>query len=74
MNDQPNQQEPQRLADPAILQAALQRAGREALLQHARAGNSVSVVRDGKVVWLTPEEILARFAPRAGTDGQADRG
>jgi hypothetical protein len=68
MSDRPSKREPQRLADPKLIQAALQRAGREALLQHARAGNPVSVLRDGKVVWIPPEEILARFAapPAAG--------
>ncbi len=36
---------------------ALARAVRQALLQHKRMGNPVAVWRDGKVVWLAPEEI-----------------
>ena len=36
---------------------AYERAVREALLKHKRAGNPVPVERDGKIVWLQPEEI-----------------
>lgn len=37
--------------------AALRRAVREALERHRRLGNPVCVWRDGKVVWLSPEEL-----------------
>jgi hypothetical protein len=37
---------------------AIRRAVREAVLEHALLGHSVSVWRDGKVVWLSPEEIF----------------
>ncbi len=46
----------------AMIEAAVQRAVRAAVLAHARAGNPVSTWRDGQVVWVQPEEILARFA------------
>lgn len=36
---------------------ALARAVREALLQHKRAGNPVATWRDGKVVWIQPNDI-----------------
>ncbi len=36
---------------------AFERAVREALLKHKRAGNQVAVWRDGKVVLLQPDEI-----------------
>lgn len=36
---------------------AYERAVREALLMHKRAGNPVPIERDGKLVWLQPEEI-----------------
>jgi hypothetical protein len=52
------------LANRPLIEAALGRAVRDALLQHARAGRSVAVGKDGKVVWLSPEEILARFADK----------
>lgn len=35
----------------------LRRAVRKALLDHKRAGNSIAVLRDGKVVIIPPEEI-----------------
>ena len=34
------------------------RAVREAVLEHKRAGNSIAVWRDGKVVIVPPEEIF----------------
>jgi hypothetical protein len=49
------------MAQNAELDAAHARATREALLEHARAGRSVSQRIDGKVVWVTPEEIFARY-------------
>lgn len=36
---------------------AYERAVREALLKHKRAGNPVAVSQDGRVVLLQPEEI-----------------
>ena len=36
---------------------AYERAVREALLKHKRAGNPVPIERDGKMVWLQPDEI-----------------
>jgi hypothetical protein len=36
---------------------AYERAVREALLMHKRAGNPVPIERDGKLVWLQPEDI-----------------
>ena len=36
---------------------ALARAVRQALLEHKRAGNPVATWRDGKVVWIEPEEL-----------------
>jgi len=50
------------LGDNALVTEAIARGVREALLQHARAGLPAAETRDGKVVWITPEEILARFA------------
>ena len=46
--------------DKAVMHAAVSKAMREAVLSHARAGNPVPVLRDDKVVWIPPEEILAR--------------
>lgn len=46
--------------DSELMTAAVAKATREAVLQHARAGQPVATWRDGKVVWLSPEEIFAR--------------
>jgi hypothetical protein len=45
------------LADREKLTEALTTGVREALKKHKQAGNPVVVWRDGKIVWLKPEEI-----------------
>jgi hypothetical protein len=50
------------LADSSTISAALNRAARDAVLDHARAGNPVATMRDGKVVWLQPDEVFALVA------------
>lgn len=57
------------LADPRRIDAAVRAAAREAVLRHARLGQPVCTLRDGKVVWLSPEEVFALFV-----DGPASRG
>jgi hypothetical protein len=52
----------EKLKDTDAITAAVQRAAREAVLAHARAGFPVAGWQNGKVVWIPPEEILARFA------------
>lgn len=47
----------QRVQDVKIVEEALAKAVCEALRDHKRAGNPVPESRDGKVRWLTPEEI-----------------
>lgn len=41
--------------------AAVVEGVRNAVLEHARMGRSVCESRDGKVVWVTPEEVFARY-------------
>lgn len=36
---------------------ALKKAVQEALVHHKQAGNPIVVWRNGKIVWLKPEEI-----------------
>lgn len=45
----------------APLEAALQKAAQEAVLDHARAGLPVAETRDGQTVWVPPDEVLKRF-------------
>jgi len=44
-------------ADPERITQALAIGVRDALLKHKQAGNPIVVWRDGKIVWLKPEEI-----------------
>ncbi|MBM2837752.1 MAG: hypothetical protein HW415_377 [Deltaproteobacteria bacterium] len=45
-------------AEGTLIDRALKQAVHEALLQHKRAGNPIAVWRDGKIVWLNPEDIV----------------
>ena len=42
---------------PGLVDAAMQKAVRQALRRHKLLGESIAVSRDGKVVILPPEEI-----------------
>lgn len=55
------------LQDRAVIQAAIAKGTREAVLAHARAGHSIPVYRNGKVIWIPPEEILARHGQEPPT-------
>jgi len=45
------------LADSKLIEGALRRAVRMALERHKRAGNPVATWRDGRVVWIAPEDL-----------------
>ena len=47
--------------DLAVIQRAHYLATKDALLEHARMGRSVSASRDGKIVDVSPAEIFARY-------------
>lgn len=49
--------------DFAAIDEAVREAMRDEVLSHPREGRSVPTFRDGRVIWITPEEILNRFAP-----------
>jgi hypothetical protein len=50
------------LANHDLITAAVHRAIREAVLNHAQAGQSIAVSQNGEVVWIPPTEILANSA------------
>ena len=54
---------------------AIQEGVRDALREHALLGRSVSIWRDGKIIWLTPAEILEELrraeSPNGGVNGPA---
>ncbi len=47
----------ERVKDLELVDRALARAFREAILRHKQAGNPICVWRDGQVVWIAPEDI-----------------
>ena len=49
------------LIDLAAIDRAHAAANKDALLEHARMGRSVSEWRDGKIVTVMPAEIFARY-------------
>ena len=44
--------------DKEKISQALAKGVHEALLRHKQAGNPVVTWRDGRIVWLKPEEII----------------
>jgi len=49
------------MIDHNKIDAALDVAFRDMLLEHARLGRPVCESRDGEVVWISPTEIFARY-------------
>ncbi len=47
----------ERAGDPKRIERALRAAVRDALQRHKRDGDPVAVWREGRVVWLPPDEI-----------------
>jgi hypothetical protein len=58
------------MGDRALVDAAIERGVREAVLKHARLGQPVPTLKDGKVVWLSPEEVFALLGESANGRGQ----
>ena len=52
------------LAEAQKVEAAVQAAVRDALIQHKRAGNPIAVWENNQVVWIQPEEIEIPEEPR----------
>ena len=48
------------LNDPEKVRQIIQSAINDALLKHKRAGNAVCELREGKVVWIKPKDIVIR--------------
>ncbi|TET34118.1 MAG: hypothetical protein E3J72_15205 [Planctomycetota bacterium] len=49
------------MKDGKLVDAALAAGVREALIRHIKAGEPVVEWKDGKTVWLPPEEIKKRI-------------
>jgi hypothetical protein len=50
-----------RFAEPGFVESAIQTGVKEALRGHAQAGRDVPIWQDGRVVWVSAAELLARF-------------
>lgn len=48
---------PHVIVSDSKIEMAVHRAVRETITRHKRAGNPIAVWREGKVLWLSPEEI-----------------
>jgi hypothetical protein len=51
---------------------AIQRGVREALRESALLGHPVCVSKGGKIVWLSPEQVLEKFGRAEPLDGSAN--
>jgi len=47
----------ERLQNVNLIERAFKRAVRDALIRHKQAGNPIAEWRDGRVVWIQPEDI-----------------
>jgi len=45
------------IAEGTQIDEAVRQAVKEAVLKHKQAGNTIVAMKDGKMVWLKPEEI-----------------
>jgi hypothetical protein len=58
MNDENDDRTPaERVNDVERILECMREAVRDALRIHKKLGNPIAVWRDGKVVWIPPEEI-----------------
>jgi hypothetical protein len=57
--------------DDELMTEAIRQGVREELLSHAKAGNSVPVSENGKLVWLSPDEIYQRLGHPLRPDTKA---
>ncbi len=48
------------MSDPKKIRQIIQSAINDALLKHKQAGNPVCELRNGKIVWIKPKDIVIR--------------
>jgi hypothetical protein len=63
MSDTPKKDITRLLRERTEVDRALARAIQQALWEHKQLGHPVVIWRDGKVVWLPPEEIQVEKPP-----------
>ena len=57
ISNEDNRAPSERVHDTERMLAEMQAAVREAVARHKRLGNPIAIWRDGRVVWLSPDEI-----------------
>ncbi len=62
MNEQSPSSIAELLADHALINEAIARAVRDAVLKHALSGQPVATWQNGQVIWIKPDEVLSRLA------------
>ena len=55
------------VANPQLITRALAKGVREALARHKRLGQPIVVFRNGKTVWIEPDEISLPGRPKPKT-------
>ena len=63
MNEPNSAPIPDHLRRALLIEQAIDKAVRRALWQHKQLGNPICTWRDGKVVWITPEDIPVEKPP-----------
>ena len=53
------------LRDGALVKRALDKAARQAIEEHLKDGRPLAMWRDGKVLWLSAEEVQAEGVVRS---------
>ncbi len=61
MNHKKNEDRISRIMnDPKRVHKIIQSAINNAMLKHKQAGNSVCGLKDGKIIWVKPQDIVIR--------------
>ncbi len=68
--DEPARAPVDRVEDIEAILKAMTEAVREAVWRHKRLGDSVAIWRDGRVVWLSADEIPDEFEHRNAGDSR----
>jgi len=66
-NDTPESRIERAVANPQLITRALAKGVSEALERHKRLGQPVVVFRNGKTVWVDPDEIPLPARPKSKT-------
>ena len=60
------------LRNPDLIPMAMQQAVIKAVLRHAKLGNPIATMEEGKVVLLQPEEVFRRYEEFLQAQNESD--